>query len=100
MPKCKTDVCKYFGNLTNVPSGDLRQYTVGIERFLDIASGITVLCPMDSNGYPSVPPSEINFYGRAVDIDEEMFFELFEIYLSILQKNISDQRKRERAKNG
>ncbi len=74
------------------------QYKVGIEKFLDIASGISVLCPLDSNGYPAVPPSEIKAYGRTIDLDEEMFFELFEAYLNIVQTNISNQRKRERAK--
>jgi hypothetical protein len=74
------------------------QYRVGIEKFLEISAGITVLCPLDSNGYPSVPPTEIKAYGRAIDLDEETFFELFEIYLSVIQRNISDQRKLEKAK--
>lgn len=100
MPQCKTSKCKLFGNLKDVPYGDLRQYKVGIERFMEVAAGITVLCPLDSNGYPAVPPSEIKAYGRSVDLDEEMFFDLFETYLGVVQKNISDQRKRERLKNG
>lgn len=98
LPQCKTSHCKYFGNLTDVPTGDLRQYKVGLEKFLNISAGITALCPLDSNGYPSVPPTEITAYGRTIDLDEETFYELFEIYLSVVQNNISDQRKRERAK--
>lgn len=100
LPPCFSGQCKHFGNLKNVPQGDLRQFKVGIERFLEVAAGLTVLCPLDANGYPAVPPSEIRAYGRTVDLDEEMFFELFEIYLGTVQKNISDQRKRERLKNG
>ena len=63
-----------------------------------MASGIVTLCPLDSNSYPSAPPSEIKNYGREVDLDEEIFFDLFETYLAIIQTNISDARKAERLK--
>lgn len=99
MPACKSGRCKYFGNLTDVPQGDLRQYLVGIERFLEVVVGLVTLCPYDPNGYPSAPPSEINAYGRELDIGEEMFYNLFTYYLSTIQKNISDERKR-KSKNG
>ena len=87
--------CKYFGNLNDVPEGDLRRYLVGIEKFLEVATGINILCPLDPQGYPCAPPSEIDKYGRTVDMEEDMFFELMETYLYEKQKIISDNRKRE-----
>lgn len=95
---CIVDKCKYFGNLNNVQKGDLRSNLVGIEKFLEMARGITSLCPLDSQGYSTAPPSEIKSYGREVDVSEDMFFELMETYIYMINKMESDRRKRN--KNG
>lgn len=100
LPCRATGKCKYFGNKSNVPEGDLRRYTVGIEKFLEVAQGLSILIPLDPQGYPCAPPTEIDKYGRTVDLGEDMFFELMETYLSVRQKNISDQRARERQHGG
>lgn len=87
-----------------MPQGDLRRFTVGIEQILEVA-GITMsLCPLDNEGYPCAPPSELMALPFEVNYEMKEFFELMAMYMSDIRQSIAVERKwkvqQERAKYG
>jgi len=101
-PPCRSDKCKHFGNISNAenaPRGDLRQYLVGIEEVLEVAGMVISLSPLDGEGYPTAPVSEIMALPFEVSFEARDFFELISLYMSDLKNNIAQKRKWEAQKN-
>jgi hypothetical protein len=73
--------------------GDLRQFLVGIEDVLEVAGMVLSLSPLDSEGYPNAPVSEIMSLPFEVSFESRDFFELIAIYMSDLKNNIAQERK-------
>ena len=100
-PPCKSDKCKFFGNISNLenaPKGDLRQFLVGIEEVLEVAGMVVSLSPLDGEGYPNAPISEIMALPFDVSFEAKEFFELMALYMSDLKNNIAQARKWEAKK--
>lgn len=51
------------------------------------------LAPLDSEGYPSAPPSEIMALPFEVGFEAREFFELISIYMSNLRSSIAKERQ-------
>lgn len=90
---CKSQKCKLAGNLTSLPDGDYRRFVVGIEDVLEVAGMVLSLSPLDNEGYPSAPVSEIMALPFEIGFDSRDFFEMIAIYMSDLRSNIAQERK-------
>jgi len=81
-----------------VHRGDLRKFLVGIDDILEVAGIAISLSPLDGEGYPCAPISEIMSLPLEVSFEAKEFFELISIYVSDLRNNIAQKRKAEIAK--
>ena len=106
-PPCYSGKCKHFGPFKNderAPFGSLSRTKVGLDDFFRIANTAINLCPYDSHGFPTAPPSEVT---KIAKINDFAFWELLTILLNGRTKKVSMEMKRrqqeanrKRAKNG
>lgn len=77
----------------------MRQFLVGVEDVLEVAGMAISLSPLDGEGYPTAPISEIMALPFEVSFEARDFFELIALYVSDLKNSIAQKRKWEAQKN-